>query len=204
MVYRYDLFKPLLSSMPMWVDFKSVPGHYFSYKGLSFLASHLGCSVKLHPSMEKCLLLDVACVLVKVNLQNPLPSLINVPEEKYPAVQIHDPFNSFLHIAVLQKRGHLDKEGCTVSILRKGEHVEKTVAESVTPAMEVVGEVGNNEEAVDGQNDEVIKIGTNAGHIELSGNVVDYIFMNTDKQDAVMVSMESKEFECSGRGWIWK
>ncbi|CAE5959436.1 unnamed protein product [Arabidopsis arenosa] len=60
--------KPDLSAMPLWVDFKNVPGYMFSRKGLRFLADITGNYVKLHPNTERCTRLDMARVLVQVDL----------------------------------------------------------------------------------------------------------------------------------------
>ncbi|XP_023644456.1 uncharacterized protein LOC111832379 [Capsella rubella] len=54
-----------------------VPGVLFSRKGLEFLSSTVGKFVKLHPSTERCTRLDVARILVEVNLQNTLTEKIS-------------------------------------------------------------------------------------------------------------------------------
>lgn len=72
--------KPDLESIPIWVDFKDVPGHLFSQKELKFLESIVGKAIKLHPQTEHCLRLDMARVLVKVNLKKPLPDKINLKQ----------------------------------------------------------------------------------------------------------------------------
>ncbi|WZZ70089.1 hypothetical protein YC2023_081459 [Brassica napus] len=59
---------PDLSAMPLWVDLKSVPNYMFSHKGLKCLSSPVGKFVRLHPSTERCTRLDVARVLLEVNL----------------------------------------------------------------------------------------------------------------------------------------
>ncbi|ESQ43573.1 hypothetical protein EUTSA_v10015566mg, partial [Eutrema salsugineum] len=63
---------PDLTAMPLWVDFRGVPGYLFSHKGLSFLSRTSGKFVKLHPNTERCIRMDVARILVEVNLQKPL------------------------------------------------------------------------------------------------------------------------------------
>lgn len=63
---------PDLTAMPLWVDFRGVPNALFSHKGLKCLTRAVGKYVKLHPTTEKCTRLDVARVLVEVNLQEPL------------------------------------------------------------------------------------------------------------------------------------
>lgn len=67
---------PDLSAMPLWVDLTNVPGYLYSKKGLSFLSRTAGKFVKLHPNTERCVRLDVARVLVEVDLEKPLPKKI--------------------------------------------------------------------------------------------------------------------------------
>lgn len=68
---------PDLSAMPLWVDMMNVPGYLYSKKGLSFLSRTTGKFIKLHPNTEHCVRLDVARVLVEVDLTKPLPTKIN-------------------------------------------------------------------------------------------------------------------------------
>ena len=67
---------PDLSAMPLWVDLENVPGYLYSKKDLSFLSRTAGKFVKLHPTTERCVRLDVARVLVEVDLAKPLPRKI--------------------------------------------------------------------------------------------------------------------------------
>lgn len=71
------LNQPDLTAMPMWIDLKGVPSHVFSRKGLKCLSRAVGKFVKLHPNTERCIRLDVARVLVEVNLHNTLIEKIN-------------------------------------------------------------------------------------------------------------------------------
>lgn len=73
---------PDLSAMPMWIDLQDVPGYLFSQKGLELLSSTVGHFVKLHPNTERCVRLDVARVLVEVNLQKELTQKISFTNEK--------------------------------------------------------------------------------------------------------------------------
>ncbi|WZZ49447.1 hypothetical protein YC2023_049554 [Brassica napus] len=68
---------PDLSALPMWVDLKGVPNQMFSHKGLKCLARTVGTFVKLHPNTEKCTRLDVARLLVEVDLHKPLVEKIS-------------------------------------------------------------------------------------------------------------------------------
>ncbi|ESQ46661.1 hypothetical protein EUTSA_v10000538mg [Eutrema salsugineum] len=67
---------PDLSAMPLWVDFRGVPGYLYSHAGLKFLSRTTGEFVKLHPNTEKCLRMDVARALVEVDMQKPLTEKI--------------------------------------------------------------------------------------------------------------------------------
>ncbi|KAG2275831.1 hypothetical protein Bca4012_044042 [Brassica carinata] len=68
---------PDLSAMPLWVDLLNVPGYLYSKKGLSFLSRTAGKFLKLHTNTERCVRLDVARVLVEVDLTKPLPNMIS-------------------------------------------------------------------------------------------------------------------------------
>ena len=68
---------PDLSAMPIWIDLKGVPSLLFSHKALKCLSQAAGNFVKLHPHTEKCTRLDVARILVEVNLNKPLVEKIS-------------------------------------------------------------------------------------------------------------------------------
>ena len=68
---------PDLSAIPLWVDLSNVPGYLYSKEGLKFLARTSGKFVKLHPHTERCVRMDVARVLVEVDLTKPLPNTIS-------------------------------------------------------------------------------------------------------------------------------
>lgn len=74
--------KPSLSAMPLWVDFRGVPGFLFSQKGLRFLADISGDFVRLHPNTERCTRLDMARILVEVNLEKELTEKICVEDKE--------------------------------------------------------------------------------------------------------------------------
>lgn len=74
--------KPSLSAMPLWVDFRNVPGFLFSQKGLRFLADITGDFVRLHPNTERCTRLDMARILVEVNLEKALTETICVEDKE--------------------------------------------------------------------------------------------------------------------------
>lgn len=112
---------PDLTDMPLWIDFRGVPGYLYSQKGLSFLSRAAGKFVKLHPQTERCTRLDVARVLVKVNLQKPLVHKISFKNGdgcdasvaiEYPRLPPH---------CNLCKRWGLVEKNCdaTISILKR-------------------------------------------------------------------------------------
>lgn len=65
---------PDLTAVPLWVDLTGVPDHQFSQNGLTFFGDTIGRTVKLHPNTERCVRLDVARLLVVMNLEKPLPT----------------------------------------------------------------------------------------------------------------------------------
>lgn len=74
--------RPDLSAMPLWVDLMGVPGHLYSQRGLRFLADIIGNFVRLHPSTERCTRLDMARVLVEVNLEKALTEKICIEDKQ--------------------------------------------------------------------------------------------------------------------------
>lgn len=70
-----------LSAMPLWIDLKEVLNNIFSHKGLKCLTMSAGNFVKLHPNTERCTRLDVACVIAKANLHNPLVERIEFKDK---------------------------------------------------------------------------------------------------------------------------
>lgn len=70
--------KPDLTAIPLWVDLKGVPGHLFSQKGLTFFGDTIGRTAKIHPNTVRCTRLDVARLLVVLNLEKPLPERISI------------------------------------------------------------------------------------------------------------------------------
>ena len=82
------LAPPDLSAMPIWIDLKGVPSLLFSLKALKCLSRAAGKFVRLHPSTEKCSRLDVARVLVEVNLHSPLVEKIRCLDREGAEVEI--------------------------------------------------------------------------------------------------------------------
>ncbi|VVB10953.1 unnamed protein product [Arabis nemorensis] len=65
-----------------------VPDCLYSEKGLMFLGDIIRESKKLHPSTERCIRLDVARILVVVNLEKPLPSKIDLSDEQETLISV--------------------------------------------------------------------------------------------------------------------
>ncbi|KAL0716343.1 hypothetical protein Bca4012_065665 [Brassica carinata] len=84
--------KPDLTFIPIWVDFKDVPDHLFTEIGLKCLGNIIGSFQKLHPNTQRCIRLDVARVLVVVNLEEPLPTIISLNSEEETLIQVSYPW----------------------------------------------------------------------------------------------------------------
>lgn len=59
-------------SIPMWIHLTKVPLHMFFWEGLSLIASHVGCPVKLYPETIACTSFEVAKVFVNVDVSKAL------------------------------------------------------------------------------------------------------------------------------------
>lgn len=59
--------QPAMKSIqrPLWVHLRNVPMYMYSWKGLSFFASPVGVTDRLHPETAQCLNLKVAKIFVK-------------------------------------------------------------------------------------------------------------------------------------------
>ncbi|KAG2266067.1 hypothetical protein Bca52824_073146 [Brassica carinata] len=72
---------PDLSAMPLWVDLRGVPNTLYSHKGLKCLVRAVRHFVKLHPNTEKCVRLDMARILVEVDLRKTLVEKITFTDK---------------------------------------------------------------------------------------------------------------------------
>lgn len=77
-----------LTAMHLWVDLKAVPSHLFSQVGLKTLASPVGRFVKLHPQTERCTRLELARVLIEVNLHKPLVETIKFEDKNGEKIKV--------------------------------------------------------------------------------------------------------------------
>lgn len=132
---------PDLFAMPLWVDLSNVPGYLYSNKGLSFLSRTAGKFVKLHPNTEKCIRLDVARVLVEVDLEKPLPHQIcfRGRDDQMVTVQVSYPWLPPA-CARCAKWGHNEKD-CQVEKIFT--ILEKTQEDSQVEARSDEGNVSN-------------------------------------------------------------
>lgn len=80
--------RPDLSAMPLWVDLKDVPGYLYSQKGLRYLGDITGNFIRLHPNTERCTRLDMARVLVEVDLTKPMTEKICITDKQGGEVSI--------------------------------------------------------------------------------------------------------------------
>lgn len=117
---------PDLSAMPIWIDLKGVPSLLFSHKALKCLSRAAGNFVKLHPHTEKCTRLDVARVLVEVNLNKPLVEKISCLDKDGKAVMIEVLYPWLPpKCNICNRWGHLGSscQSKKISVLQKGKEV---------------------------------------------------------------------------------
>lgn len=116
--------KPDLTAIPLWVDFKGVPGHLFSHKGLTFFGDTIGRTAKIHPNTVHCTRLDVARILVVLNLEKPLPERISIRGTDH-IIHVNYPWLP-PRCMTCNQWGHLEKEcGKKEADNTKTAHMEK-------------------------------------------------------------------------------
>lgn len=98
---------PDLSAMPLWVDLRGVPNGLFSHKGLKCLSRAVGKFVKLHPTRERCTSLDVAHVLVEVDLHQPLLERIVFTDKQGQQREISSPFLGVRSVVLCVRAGDI-------------------------------------------------------------------------------------------------
>ncbi|KAG7585320.1 Reverse transcriptase domain [Arabidopsis thaliana x Arabidopsis arenosa] len=118
--------KPDLSAIPIWVDLKCVPDYLFNEKGLQFLGDQIGKMQRLHPNTARCVRLDVARLLVVVNLEKALPDKLNLKSSGQ-VIEVSYPWLPS-RCSECQDWGH---EGKNCSKMKKGAAVESPVAVKV-------------------------------------------------------------------------
>lgn len=103
-----ESLKPDFTAIPLWVDMKGVHGHLFSQVGLTFFGDTIGKTAKLHPKTVRCTRLDVARLLVVMNLENPLPESILIKGTST-TIQLSYPWLP-PRCSLCHQWGHIDKE----------------------------------------------------------------------------------------------
>lgn len=146
---------PDLSGLPLWVDLVNVPGYLYFLDGIRYLSRTTGNFVKLHPNTERCVRMDVARVLVEVNLMKALPQKICFKDrdQERVTVQVHYPW--------LPSRctsyggwGHLVQDCTKVkqnTILQRNQIVENEVNAAGSDR-----QLANSEEITSGKGKEVV------------------------------------------------
>lgn len=69
---------PILTSAPVWLDFRGVPLQFFNEEGLEHVAGIIGDPKFLHPATANMTNLEYARVFTVIDLTKPLPEAINV------------------------------------------------------------------------------------------------------------------------------
>lgn len=73
---------PDLSAMSLWVNIRGVSNDLYSHKGLKCLSRVVGGFVKLHPNTECFVRLDVAHILIEVDLHKALVEKISFKDKQ--------------------------------------------------------------------------------------------------------------------------
>ncbi|KFK43146.1 hypothetical protein AALP_AA1G085800, partial [Arabis alpina] len=75
------LTMPSLDEVPVWLEFRGVPPHFYSSEGLEYVASILGNPQYCHPSTLSMTNLESAKVLTIIDPAKPIPEALNVQFE---------------------------------------------------------------------------------------------------------------------------
>lgn len=199
---------PDLSAMPLWVDLKSAPSHLFSQVGLKALSKPMGNFVKLHPQTEKCTRLDMARVLIEVNLHKPQIEVIKFADQDGNQVKVSVAYPWLpSRCSICSKWGHKAKECVSKKVVILNKEEDSTVVIVEADPEKSIG-LGNGKEVVDGllQELESLPIGGDSGVVGVqAGNVLETISEVNASQEAenVETATEKKESELSAScGWL--
>ncbi|XP_010501556.1 PREDICTED: uncharacterized protein LOC104778826 [Camelina sativa] len=77
---------PELTEVPVWLEFRGVPPHFFSEEGFEHIAGILGQPIRCHQATIDMTNLEVGKVLTVINPSSPLPEAVNV---QFSSGQIH-------------------------------------------------------------------------------------------------------------------
>ena len=124
---------PDLTAMPLWVDLKGVPSSLFSHKGLICVSSLVGKFVKLHPFTERCTRLDIAKILLDVNLHEPLVESVTFTDNAGTKVEVEVSFPLLpSRCNVCQRWGHKRIECTSKQVVVFGRETRREVTEDNT------------------------------------------------------------------------
>lgn len=133
------LHPPDLSAMPLWVDIRGVPNDLYSHKGLKCLSKAVGGFVKLHPHTERCVRLDVARILIEVDLHSPLVEKISFKDKQESMKELEVTFPWLPNgCNICQKWGHKGVECKEKGIVILQNSVEETVSKSLLRYQECI------------------------------------------------------------------
>ncbi|KAF3527488.1 hypothetical protein DY000_02037217 [Brassica cretica] len=127
--------------MPMWIDFRGVPSNLFSLKGLRCLSQAVGKFVKLHPNTERCTRLNVARVLVEVNLHKALTEKISFLDNSGndTSVEVVYPWlPSKCNVCLAWGHKGVECKSAKVKILKKNDEEKESAEDSMGKSMVVV------------------------------------------------------------------
>ncbi|KAF3499171.1 hypothetical protein F2Q69_00044231 [Brassica cretica] len=170
------LHPPDLSAMPLWVDLKGVPNNLYSHKGLKFLSRAVGQFVKLHPSTEKCVRLDVARALVEVNLHQPLVEKISFKDNAGSAHEVEVNFPWLPpRCSVCRRWGHKGQDCSSKEIRILNKKVEEAAASLFAVIPHGRDKAGDRVEVVEGN-----EVATVEGDVIKEGNVFENLIQDLE------------------------
>ena len=212
---------PDLSAMPLWVDLRGVPNTLYSNKGLKCLVRAVGNFVKLHPNTEKCVRLDMARILVEVDLHKTLVEKITFADQ---AGASHEVLVNYPWLPprcnVCCKWGHKGQDCSSkeIKILSKRTW-ETTYTSMPREGIAVGGGKGKEVEGsnVKGLNDDKISGGEETGIVEAvetrqkEGNPMEHLIKDLeelspvaslDEKEAIKISETTKELSKTIDVWV--
>ncbi|CAF2157494.1 BnaAnng22080D [Brassica napus] len=170
------LHPPDLSAMPLWIDLKGVPNNLYSHKGLKCLSKAVGQFVKLHPSTEKCVRLDVARALVEVNLHQPLVEKISFKDNAGFAHEVEVNFPWLPpRCSVCRRWGHKGQDCSSKEIRILNNKVEETAASLFAVIPHGGDKAGDRVEEVEGN--EVVTVEED---VSKEGNVFENLIQDLE------------------------
>ncbi|KAG2282826.1 hypothetical protein Bca52824_054046 [Brassica carinata] len=222
---------PDLSAMPLWVDLRGVPNTLYSNKGLKCLVRAVGNFVKLHPNTEKCVRLDMARILVEVDLHKTLVEKITFADQ---AGASHEVLVNYPWLPprcnVCCKWGHKGQDCSSKEIKILSKRTGETAYTSMPrEGIAVGGGKGKEVEVsnVKGLNDDKISGGEETGIVEAvetrqkEGNPMEHLIKDLeelspvaslDEKEAIKISETTKElsktidvydfFLCMEHAWV--